>query len=196
MKKKVVIGIIISIIIIIAMPQVNYAQTNENINIVGAGLDLPENEQIIDGANEEEKIPNTTLGEEEKTGEYITEDDLIYSTKYLVKGKVIYKIEPKTSIEEFKENVEIAKGQEIKIYKGEKEITSGYIGTGMKIKGEGEEYTTCVRGDITGDGISNQIELTRIIRHIVGLNGWKLEGIEKEAGDISRRWRNKPSRCK
>ena len=95
----------------------------------------------------EEREEKPSIGEKE---DYITEDDLIYSNKYLVKGKVIYRIDPKTSIEEFRKNIEIAEGQEIKIYKGKKEITRGNIGTGMKIKGtNGEEYETSVIGDIS-----------------------------------------------
>ena len=115
-----------------------------------------------------------------------TKEDLIYSNKYLVKENSIYRIAPKTSINEFNKNIEVSQGKEIKIYKDKKEVTSGYIGTGMTVKeSDGREYTTSVIGDITGDGLVNQLELTRLIRHIVKIKGWELEGVEKAAADIT-----------
>lgn len=118
--------------------------------------------------------------------EYISEDDLIYSDEYLVKDNVISKIDIQTSIEEFKKNIDIAKDVTIKIYKGQQEITTGYIGTGMKVIGSnGQEMTISVRGDLTGDGQCNQVELTMMIRHLLKLNGWVLEGYMTTSADIS-----------
>lgn len=109
---------------------------------------------------------------------YVTDDDLLYSEKYLVLDGKISKIQPNTTMEEFKKNVEIAKDSDgneytLKIYSAQtlKELPedyNGYIGTGMKIIGSNkQEYTAIVNGDVNGDGVSNQIDLTRIIRHAV-----------------------------
>lgn len=138
--------------------EVEHAQNSENKGEEnGAKQETESEEKLEENEGKTEGKDKESIEEEGKTEstdetkeDYITEDDLIYSSKYLVKGKIIYRIDPKTSIEEFKKNIEIAKGQEIKIYKGKKEITSGNIGTGMKIKGtNGEEYETSVIGDIS-----------------------------------------------
>ena len=186
-------------------PNLPVAEENNTENEEGNKVEGNKTEGGVKGENsgsskgEEEKEVNKEETESGEKEEYITEDELIYSNKYLVKGNNIYRIDPKTSIEEFRKNIEIAEGKEIKIYKEEKEVTEGYICTGMVIKeakgevaeevkeGEKEEkeYTISVIGDINGDGIANQVELTRIIRHVVGLNGWKLEGIERASADIT-----------
>ena len=98
----------------------------------------------------EESSKREEWKEEENKQEEGEEKEEIYSSKYLVKEKTISRIPPQTSIEEFKKNIETESGKEIKIYKEEKEITKGNIGTGMKIKiGEkGDEYEASVIGDI------------------------------------------------
>lgn len=161
MKKKVLLGILLILIVISgAFVKAESADVNKLANEV---------------AKKEDNLALST-----------PKDELIYSNKFLVKGKTISRIAPKTSIEDFKKNIEVTKGKEVKIYKGEKEQTSGYIGTGMLIKGpDGQEYTTSVTGDLVGDGKPNQVELTMMIRHIIDLKDWKLEGIEKVSSDIN-----------
>ena len=168
MKKKVVFGIL-TIIMIVSTVFVG-------VNATDTGASVP---KTVAETKEVNKIEQRDLNTE-------TQKDLIYSSKYLVKGKNICRIEPKTSVEEFRKNIEVAEGKEIKIYKGDKEIVSGYIGTGMKLREEnGEEYTLSVKGDITGDGLASQIELTKIIRHLIELKDWKLEGAEALSADIT-----------
>lgn len=145
MKKKIVSGILIILIIISKIfVIVNAANVNE-INMMQNTNNVSKSNTVVEHAQNPQKSDPVKGADE-----YISEDDLIYSNKYLVKGKEITRIEPKTSIKEFKKNIEIAKGNEIKIYKGKEEITSGYIGTGMTIKGTNEEeYTLSVIGDIS-----------------------------------------------
>ena len=165
MKNKAVFGVLVIILIVSAVFM--------GVNATDIGESAPKR-----------NVANKVQGKSLNTNEI--QEDLIYSNKYLVKQNIIYRIEPKTSIEQFRKNIEVLKGKEIKIYKDDKEIQSGYIGTGMKlIEANGEEYTLSVIGDITGDGIANQVELTRIIRHLIGLKGWKLEGIELLSADIT-----------
>ena len=159
MKNKMVLGILIIIMIISAIfmgvnsaevNTINKTNTVQKANTIQTNNKLNEsinNETVKNSINTVEtikpvkeengaKVKEKSVASVETSEEYITEDDLIYSSKYLVKEKVIYRIDPKTSIEKFKKNIEVAKGNEIKIYKGKKEVTSGYIGTGMTIKGE------------------------------------------------------------
>ena len=154
-----------------------------------AGKKASQASQETEGETKAQKTEGTSKEEtsKEETNKEGTEKEEIYSSKYLVKEGSINRIPPKTSIEEFKKNIETESRKEIKIYKGETEITKGNIGTGMKVKiGEKEgDYEISVIGDITGDGEANQVELTRIIRHLIDLKGWELKGIEAESADIT-----------
>ena len=143
----------------------------------------PEEEDKI--KDENESTEDEPVIDESNGNEYISEDDLIYSDKYIVTENTIERINPKTTIEEFLSNITIKKGNFVKILKDGEEVTTGYMATGMKLQGSnGKIYEISVRGDITGDGIANQIELTMIVRHIVKQSGWNLEGVNFSAGDI------------
>lgn len=100
---------------------------------------------------------------------------------------IISRIEPETTIEILKQKLSNEEVQEsgINIYKDNKEIKTGYTGTGMILKYKDEQYKLSVVGDFDGDGKATQVELTNIIRHIVGLEGSKLEGIYYTSGDLT-----------
>ena len=87
MKKKVVFGILIIIMIV--------STVFVGVNSVDVGESVPKTD-----------VANKAQGKSLNTNE--TQEDLIYSSKYLVKENNIYRIEPKTSIEEFKKNIEVA----------------------------------------------------------------------------------------
>ena len=78
----------------------------------------------------------------------------------------------------------------IKVYKGTEEVTeeTTKIGTGMKIKielnEEEVEYTAVVKGDLNGDGESDDIDLLRMLRYQVGLDN-NLTGMYLKAADIN-----------
>jgi len=106
-----------------------------------------------------------------------------------VNNKIISRIGPKTSVEIFKKATNIQNG-ELKIYKDRdlnEEVTTGYVGTGMYVTNENGQdiYQISVIGDLDGDGIASQTELTHIIRNITGLNGYDLEGIVRISADIN-----------
>ena len=110
------------------------------------------------------------------------------STAYLVTDKYVSNVAPETSIETFRKNME----EGITVYENatkQKEVTDGIIKTGMVLEynQNGRTFDISVLGDINGDGILNQIELTREIRDILKTENWKIEKeIEKLAGDIER----------
>ncbi len=110
------------------------------------------------------------------------------STAYLVTDKYVSNVAPETSIETFRKNME----EGITVYENatkQKEVTDGIIKTGMVLEynQNGRTFDISVLGDINGDGILNQIELTREIRDILETENWKIEKeIEKLAGDIER----------
>lgn len=170
-------------------------KVNNNANSEAVKESLDTTDKSVKGSTSQEAEGNTSPKEEVKKEEYISEDDLIYSNKYLVKGKEITRIEPKTSIKEFKKNIETAKGKEIKIYKGQEEITSGYIGTGMTVKGTNEEeYTLSVIGDISRRRTSKP---NRTNNDNPSYNKPKRLGTKRNKKRISRhkrRRKNKPNR--
>lgn len=106
-----------------------------------------------------------------------------------VNNKIISRLGPKTSAEIFKKATNIKSG-ELKIYKDEslkEEITTGYVGTGMVATDENGKdiYKISVIGDLDGDGIASQVEITHIIRYLTGLKGYDLEGLQKISADIN-----------
>ena len=113
------------------------------------------------------------------------------STKYLIaeENEQISRIIPETTIEEFKENFNVEKSK-LHVYKSgteKKEVTSGYIATGMVLTCDEieESYTLSVIGDITKEGTLNQIDLNLLIKHIVGMQKAQLKGIEAISADLS-----------
>ena len=102
-------------------------------------------------------------------------------------NKTISRILPKTTIEEFKSNINV-QSSKIKILynKEQTEITQGYIGTGMKIKIDDYTtiYTASVIGDLTGDGEIKQIEVSKTIKHVIGLQKHQLTGVDAMSADV------------
>lgn len=75
------------------------------------------------------------------------------------------------------------------LYNGNQLVTSGYIKTGMEIiKGgsvAGYSQVLSVIGDINQDGDCNAIDLTRIIRHIIGKSGGISSAAQLKSADIN-----------
>ena len=136
-----------------------------------------------------ENTSNAKLDNEEQIKEELQKenDENPVSTKYLVTDKYISYVEPKTTIEDFKRNV-----QGVKVYETmtkEKEVTEGIIKTGMiaEYTKNGRNYYISVTGDLNKDGILNQIDITREIRAILENENWKIEEeIVRISADILR----------
>jgi len=101
---------------------------------------------------------------------------------------VISRILPQTSIKDFQEKIQ-SENSVVRIYDkdGKKEIKQGYIGSGMKVKiGDSTKiYTVSVIGDLTGDGEIKQFEVSKVIKHVVGLEKYQLTGIDFISADVS-----------
>ncbi|NBG88894.1 SpoIID/LytB domain-containing protein [Isachenkonia alkalipeptolytica] len=115
----------------------------------------------------------------------------IISDRYKIEEKTITKIPPKTSVENFFNEVTIKEGS-LKLFnaKGE-EKTSGSMATGDGVKvlnDDGEEvltdYRVIILGDINGDGDITIIDLLRLQRYLLGLTD--LEGSPLKASDVTR----------
>ena len=129
----------------------------------------------------------------------IENEDNPESTKYLVTDDFISRVLPETSVKGFKAN--FSNGEEIKVFEDEtctKEVENGYVASGMyaKFESNGRVFKISVLGDIdsvdkeenniSGDGILNKIELTRILRNNANAEGWKIKDkLEAKSADIT-----------
>ena len=116
-------------------------------------------------------------------------ENKLSSTFYEVNSstKIVGRIEPETEVITLKSKMNYD-AKDIKVYKDEKkteEVTEGFIGSNMIITAGGVDYRASVVGDFDGDGRATQVELTNIVRHIVGLTGAELTGIKYESADIT-----------
>ena len=116
--------------------------------------------------------------------------DNLESDKYIIdtNAKMIYRVVPQTQIDTFKSNFNLP--DQIKVYMDTsctQEVTSGTIGTGMYVKNlaDNNVYVISVIGDFNGDGTINQIEITNIIRHVVGLKNYQLSGAALKSADLN-----------
>lgn len=118
------------------------------------------------------------------TKDITTEQTLAVTTdKYNIVDPYIENIDPGTTVEEIKNNIETNKEYEILKQDGTKMEDADTIGTGCKIKFEtGEIYTLIVTGYIDGDGIIGINDLAKIKKHLVELE--ILQDIYIKAADI------------
>ncbi len=93
---------------------------------------------------------------------------LTYSSdiyEIIQQNHIITNVVSKTTVTQFKKNVN-CNGDIIILNKNNTERTSGYIGTGMKavfsFGNEKVEYTISVKGDITGEGNVNTIDIDKM----------------------------------
>ena len=110
------------------------------------------------------------------------------SSKYKI-GQYITGVDFNTSVSTFKSNISAPSGYTLKVTDSSgKEVTSGTIGTGMKVvlyKGSTSASSTYVviKGDTSGDGKCNSLDLLQVQKHIVKMNA--LSGTLFEGGDIN-----------
>lgn len=143
---------------------------------------------------------NSELTEEEFIAKLLKEnEDNPESAKYLVTDEFNARVAPQTKIKDFKES--FSNGEIVKVYEDEactKEVKSGYILSGMYAKYVNNDrcFKLSVFGDINsedkgknnveGDGLLNQVELTRNIRHYVKTSGWEIKDEEeKQSADVT-----------
>ena len=80
-----------------------------------------------------------------------------------------------TTIEHYKENIDIKEPFTVKVFQNDEEITDGNIASGMKtrIYAHGqlvEEYTSVVPGDVNGDGKIGAIDAGMVGQYLNGIN--------------------------
>ena len=112
----------------------------------------------------------------------------ITSKQYIILDLYISKIQPKTTIKEFKERIE-TNSKEVKVYNNGEEIQTDdeIIKTGMQIEIEFAEktktFTLAVDGDVNGDGKADFKDIVSMNKH--KLNKKILNEVELIAGDVN-----------
>jgi hypothetical protein len=112
----------------------------------------------------------------------------ITSEQYIIQDLYISKIQPKTTIKEFKERIE-TNSKEVKVYNNGEEIQEDdkIIKTGMQIEIEFAEktktFTLAVDGDVNGDGKADFKDIVSMNKHKLNKN--KLNEVELIAGDVN-----------
>lgn len=160
--------------------------TKEDVQLPeGSETETPETPEAPQLPNIEE-VPNPPEenGKPEIRYEISSDIYLVNNIDYIVS-----RIDPKTNIENVKAAFDIPE-EKVHIYKDNtfaEEVQTGYVGTGMQIKCDGTEqaYTISVIGDIDGNGLANQIELSKIIKHIVNMEEYELKGLDYLSADIT-----------
>ena len=112
------------------------------------------------------------------------ETDELTSEEYTISNEYISKVMPETDIKEFKEKLNTT---DIKIYEDKdltKEVTQGNIKTNMYLKYNNEVRSISVMGDLNGDGLANQIDLSLLIRYIKGTKEINSK-TEKQSADFN-----------
>ena len=121
----------------------------------------------------------------------------------IVKGSdIIYRVLPGTSVESFCNQIGVTLGDpdtsgdmpftytSYSLWDGNSKVTSGSIKTGMELHSGGstapKSIPISVIGDVTGDGLCNQIDLNLIIKHYIGFGDSILTAPEKlKSADIN-----------
>ena len=106
-----------------------------------------------------------------------------FSFKINTDSKIIYRVTPNTYYSVFLKNMKgQVTGEEdiVELYDNGNKISSGIVKTGMTlVRNYTENYDVAVLGDVTGDGLFNQIDLSYLIRHYVGYSESILTGKAK-----------------
>ena len=140
----------------------------------------------------QEKIPakghNFEDGECTECGEQEFDEIDISSDTYEIENEYISKIQPETTVKEFKDNLK-TNATEINIYNKENELLKDddIIGTGMRLElkngDKTKTFTLIVKGDVNGDGKADMLDIVAINKY--RLNKTSLEEIYLKAGDVT-----------
>lgn len=104
-------------------------------------------------------------------------------TGYIPDGKMLYGIEPGTSVEQLLKNITVQEGGTVSVVNAKGEaLTSGNIGTGCVVKTPQQEFTVVIYGDTDGDGEISTFDLIDVKRALLGLA--PLDGIAIMAANV------------
>lgn len=143
--------------------------------------EIPEDENIVSN-----KVENNSVNEPIENNTSIVNNSInqeqIYNFGYKIENNFILDVKCKTTIDNFKRKLNNVNNVIIK--SNTKEITEGYVATGMIVEMNNSEYIIVVLGDVNGDGIANSKDsmLIKSYRNEV----LKLENAYLKAADINK----------
>ena len=152
-------------------------------------LDLPYVFVIPVYANLNAEINNNPGGatgdtNNENTG--LSPSTMVISSGYQLDGTIITNVSSSTTIGDFAGKIS-SQGGTVEVYSNNNRVTDGNVGTGMvvRIKSSTSEstYTITVKGDPSGDGKINALDLLQVQKYIIGEK--KLDSIYFRAADVS-----------
>ncbi len=129
----------------------------------------------------------TSSGGTVTTGQEIR--NLVIASGYNYSSGTISKINPSSNLATIKTNLERHVGAgNVTVYNNNNQVvTSGIIGTGFKVNikydGKQETLSVVVKGDTSGDGVVNALDLLQVQKHILGTD--KLSGAFLQSADTS-----------
>ena len=111
---------------------------------------------------------------------------MVISSGYQLDGTIITNVSSSTTIGDFAGKIS-SQGGTVEVYSNNNRVTDGNVGTGMvvRIKSSTSEstYTITVKGDPSGDGKINALDLLQVQKYIIGEK--KLDSIYFRAADVS-----------
>jgi hypothetical protein len=140
-------------------------------------------------SNTSAQIDNSSqgaTGDTNNTNTGLSPSTMVVSSGYSLSGTTITNVHKDTNISDFAGRIS-SQGGTVEIYSGNNRVTSGSIGTGMTVKVTSSAGTTSfnvvVKGDASGDGKVNALDLLQIQKSILGQKS--LSGVYSQAADPS-----------
>jgi hypothetical protein len=136
------------------------------------------------------EINNSTQGatgnESGNASTGLSPSTMVVSSGYALNGTTITNIHKDTNISDISGRIS-SQGGTVEVYSNGSKVNDGLIGTGMKVKVTSTagttEFTAVVKGDPSGDGKVNALDLLQVQKYILGQK--QLNGAYQTAGDTS-----------
>ena len=130
--------------------------------------------------------PGGATGDTNNSNTGLQPSTMVVSAGLNISGSAVFGIKSNTSIVDLKGRIQ-SQGGTINIYSGNNLINDGIVGTGMVMKIASStgnaEYSIVIKGDTSGDGLVNALDLLQIKKSILGQK--KIEGVYYAAADTS-----------
>ena len=191
MGKRCLISFVLFLILIFNCIQVNafniaessIAEKPKNV-ATGTDESVPANALAENSSEAEENAEEKANSNTENSAQELESEEYIINES----DKIIYRVIPETQVDTFKNN--FTTPNILAVYSEKEcvnEVTSGIIATGMYAKNlsDGNVYEISTIGDFDGDGKIGQVELTNLIRHVVGLKDYQLTGSVLKSADMN-----------
>ena len=130
--------------------------------------------------------PGGATGDTNNDNTNLAPSTMVVSAGLGLSGSYITGVKGNTSIDAFKGKIQ-SQGGTVEVYSLSTQVSNGLIATGMIVKitssTGNSQYTAVVKGDLSGDGVVNALDLLQVKKALLGQK--KLEGAYYSAADTS-----------